>query len=78
MQNDKNINDGQDNVKKYLIKTFGCQMNEHDSEKISWILENMNYTATDDLEEADFIIYNTYTKTSTFTNTFYLILLILI
>lgn len=59
MQNDKNINDGQDNVKKYLIKTFGCQMNEHDSEKISWILENMNYIATDDLDEADFVIYNT-------------------
>lgn len=45
--------------KKYITNTFGCQMNEHDSEKISWILENMNYTATDDLEEADFIIYNT-------------------
>lgn len=45
--------------KKYLIKTYGCQMNEHDSEKISWILENMNYEETEDLEEADFIIYNT-------------------
>lgn len=47
------------NKKKYLIKTYGCQMNEHDSEKISWILENMNYEETEDLEEADFIIYNT-------------------
>lgn len=45
--------------KKYLTQTFGCQMNEHDSEKIAWILENMNYTSTDVLEEADFIIYNT-------------------
>lgn len=45
--------------KKYLIKTYGCQMNEHDSEKISWILENMNYVETEELEEADFIIYNT-------------------
>lgn len=45
--------------KKYLIHTFGCQMNEHDSEKISWILENMNYIPTDHIEEADFIIYNT-------------------
>ena len=47
------------NRKKYLIKTYGCQMNEHDSEKISWILENMNYEETEILEEADFIIYNT-------------------
>ena len=45
--------------KKYLIRTYGCQMNEHDSEKISWILNNMNYKPTEDLEEADFIIYNT-------------------
>lgn len=45
--------------KKYLIKTYGCQMNEHDSEKISWILENMNYIETENIEEADFIIYNT-------------------
>ncbi|WP_313756495.1 tRNA (N6-isopentenyl adenosine(37)-C2)-methylthiotransferase MiaB [Tissierella sp.] len=45
--------------KKYLIKTYGCQMNEHDSEKISWILERMNYIETENIEEADFIIYNT-------------------
>ncbi len=45
--------------RKYLIKTYGCQMNEHDSEKISWILENMNYIETNNIEEADFIIYNT-------------------
>lgn len=59
MQKKENIKDNQYNVKKYLIKTFGCQMNEHDSEKISWVLENINYTATEVLEEADFIIYNT-------------------
>ena len=34
-------------------------MNEHDSEKLSWILENMGYTWTDSKEESDFIIYNT-------------------
>lgn len=44
---------------KYMIKTYGCQMNEHDSEKISWILENMDYSETNELEEADLIIYNT-------------------
>ena len=46
-------------MKKYQISTYGCQMNEHDSEKISWILEGMGYTPTDNTEEADFIVYNT-------------------
>lgn len=45
--------------KKYLISTFGCQMNEHDSEKISWTLEGLGYEATDNREDADFIIFNT-------------------
>ena len=29
--------------KKYNITTFGCQMNEHDSERISYILEDLGY-----------------------------------
>lgn len=45
--------------KTYFTETYGCQMNEHDSEKISWILENMNYIKTDDVNKADLIIYNT-------------------
>ncbi len=45
--------------KKYTIVTHGCQMNEHDSEKISWLLENMGYEWIDDKEESDLIIYNT-------------------
>lgn len=45
--------------KKYLISTFGCQMNEHDSEKISWTLEGLGYEATDSTNDADFIIFNT-------------------
>ena len=45
--------------KKYFIKTYGCQMNEHDSEMISAILEDMKYTKTDDYEDADLIILNT-------------------
>ena len=32
--------------KKYTIITYGCQMNEHDSEQISYILENLEYTYT--------------------------------
>ena len=45
--------------KKYLINSMGCQMNEHDSEKISYILENMGYKPTDNKEDSDIIIFNT-------------------
>jgi tRNA-2-methylthio-N6-dimethylallyladenosine synthase len=45
--------------KTYCLVTFGCQMNEHDSETIAGILENMGYTATDKEKEADIVLYNT-------------------
>ena len=45
--------------KKYYLKTYGCQMNEHDSENICGLLEEMSYTKTLSMEEADLIILNT-------------------
>ncbi|MBS4535969.1 tRNA (N6-isopentenyl adenosine(37)-C2)-methylthiotransferase MiaB [Clostridium sp. D2Q-14] len=45
--------------KKYLITTWGCQMNEHDSEKIEGILNSLGYISTDNKESANLIIYNT-------------------
>ena len=45
--------------KKYYVKTYGCQMNEHDTENIKAILEDMSYTETDDMECADLILLNT-------------------
>ena len=45
--------------KKYYVKTYGCQMNEHDSENIKAILEDMSFTSTDNMEEADLILLNT-------------------
>ena len=45
--------------KKYYVKTYGCQMNEHDSENIKAILEDMGYSSTDNLEDANLIILNT-------------------
>lgn len=45
--------------KKYFIKTYGCQMNEHDSENIKAILEDMSYKETEDMEKADIILLNT-------------------
>ena len=45
--------------KKYFIKTYGCQMNEHDSEMIKAILEDMSFNETDNYEDANLIILNT-------------------
>ncbi len=45
--------------KTYLIHTFGCQMNEHDSEKIAWLLEQNGYFPVASEEEADIILFNT-------------------
>lgn len=44
---------------KYMITTFGCQMNEHDSEKLAAMLEAMGYEPTLMTNECDLIIYNT-------------------
>lgn len=45
--------------KKYYIKTYGCQMNVHDSENIKAILEDMSFKETDEMEKADLILLNT-------------------
>lgn len=45
--------------KKYLIRTYGCQMNEHDTEVMAGILEAMGYESTDTAKEADIILLNT-------------------
>lgn len=44
---------------KYFIKTFGCQMNVHESEKLAGMLVNLNYTKTDKVDDADVIVFNT-------------------
>ena len=45
--------------KKYYISTYGCQMNVHDSEKISGILATDGYVSTEQLSIADIIVFNT-------------------
>lgn len=45
--------------KRYQLITFGCQMNEHDSEIIAGILENIGFEAVAELREADLIVINT-------------------
>src|SRR3990172_7585360 len=45
--------------KQLFIKTFGCQMNEHDTEKIAGVLSGMGYSLTDSPDKADMVILNT-------------------
>ena len=47
--------------KRYYIRTFGCQMNEHDSSKMGVMLENMGYLPSESVEDADLLLYNTCT-----------------
>ena len=46
-------------ARTYLVKTYGCQMNEHDSERISGLLEADGLTRVDDEADADVIVLNT-------------------
>ena len=46
-------------MKKYMIMTFGCQLNENDSEKIAGMVENLGYEKTDDLSKCDLVVFNT-------------------
>ena len=45
--------------KKYFLRTYGCQMNVHDSEQIKFILESLGYMETETLEDADIVVLNT-------------------
>ena len=45
--------------KRYVVRTFGCQMNEHDSERIAGQFEADGMVATDDVEAADVVVLNT-------------------
>lgn len=44
---------------KYFIKTFGCQMNTSDSERIATFLEQQNFSLAEKIEDADLAIFNT-------------------
>lgn len=44
---------------KYYTKSFGCQQNESDTEKINGILESLGYVRSDSPDDADFVLFNT-------------------
>src|SRR3954447_10391582 len=46
-------------TRRFYVRTFGCQMNEHDSERIAGLLTADGMEATDDLESADVVVLNT-------------------
>ena len=45
--------------RKVWLKTFGCQMNEHDSQRMLSHLQELNFTATENKDEADMVLFNT-------------------
>jgi tRNA-2-methylthio-N6-dimethylallyladenosine synthase len=45
--------------RRFYIRTFGCQMNEHDSERIAGLLAAEGMQHTDDVDEADVVVFNT-------------------
>lgn len=45
--------------KKYFLRTYGCQMNVHDSEQIRYYLEALGFSSVEALEDADIVVLNT-------------------
>jgi tRNA-2-methylthio-N6-dimethylallyladenosine synthase len=45
--------------RRYLIETYGCQMNVHDSERMAGLLEQAGYEATNEAADADVVVINT-------------------
>ena len=47
------------NPRTYEVRTFGCQMNVHDSERLSGMLEDAGYVAAGAGQEPDLVVFNT-------------------
>ena len=57
--------------RKVWMKTFGCQMNYHDSDRIAAHLKDLNFTKTEELDEADMVLFNTCAVRDLSNNKFY-------
>ena len=55
----KTVEAGQAPARRLFIKTYGCQMNVYDSERMADVLRPLGYATTDTVEDADFVILNT-------------------
>src|SRR6476619_8654094 len=51
--------DGKTGMKSFHVTTFGCQMNEHDSERMKGMLEALGYEEAAERDGADLILFNT-------------------
>src|SRR6478752_7265358 len=58
-------------TRRFLVRTYGCQMNEHDSERIAGVLAADGMEPTDDLAEADVVVFNTCCIRENADNKFY-------
>ena len=58
-------------ARKVWMKTFGCQMNHHDSERILTHLKDLNFSETKELDEADLVLFNTCAVRDLSNNKFY-------
>lgn len=56
---------------KYFIKTFGCQMNKSDSEKIAGLLQNIGYNPSITADDANIVVFNTCCVRENAENKFY-------
>ena len=52
----------------YEVRTFGCQMNVHDSERLSGLLEDSGYVPADEGATPDVVVFNTCAVRETQTN----------
>ncbi len=57
--------------RKVWMKTFGCQMNYHDSDRILSHLNDLNFSATEELDQADLVLFNTCAVRDLANNKFY-------
>lgn len=57
--------------RKVWMKTFGCQMNYHDTERILYNLKDLNFSHTSDIEDADLVLFNTCAVRDLANNKFY-------
>src|SRR3954452_8232906 len=56
---DTSIETASDTARTYEVRTFGCQMNVHDSERLSGLLENAGYVRATIGQQADVVVFNT-------------------
>src|SRR5215813_11261036 len=51
--------DPESHTRTFFLETFGCQMNEHDSEKVAGVLLSRGYQQVDSADTASLVLYNT-------------------